>query len=248
MVAQIVKSSYKLQHTPRDCICQSLGAAQQAIIQSLTRGRYPLLQLERNAGELQLSVHDSGEGIECTAISHVWADGLGNPHSPELPLCQLCRINSLILKLPKSITTEGISDIFPQKGSFPLFWLDTICVPTEEGEMKRVALSRMFEIYEKAQSVLVLDRGLENAAASSNMIENATRVFLSGWSQRLWTLQEGCSNPSVWFQFRDKALSFIDVMQPLDSESYQQPTNYKLIENAGSHIVKVILNFSSCYT
>ncbi|ROV93518.1 hypothetical protein VSDG_06812 [Cytospora chrysosperma] len=55
--------------------------------------------------------------IPYVAISHVWADGLGNPTANALPGCQVDRLTSLVAKLQKS-TVDDTDDPYAEKVFF----------------------------------------------------------------------------------------------------------------------------------
>ncbi|EXL54328.1 hypothetical protein FOCG_07398 [Fusarium oxysporum f. sp. radicis-lycopersici 26381] len=93
-------------------------------------------------------------GQRFVAISHVWADGLGNADANALPRCQIERIQNLVDKQ------------FPnRKGPVP-FWMDTLCIPVAKGkssvygEAKKRAIKNMEGVYKSSTKVLVLDRTL----------------------------------------------------------------------------------------
>jgi hypothetical protein len=92
------------------------------------------------------------------AISHVWSDGRGNPTQNSLPLCQLIWLQ------------QAVNDLcYEQEKPVP-FWIDTLCVPLTT-KSRKIALSNMRSIYEKAHGVLVLD----NALIGVNLSEISTR-------------------------------------------------------------------------
>ncbi|KAL9029666.1 MAG: hypothetical protein Q9196_002120 [Gyalolechia fulgens] len=125
------------------------------------------------------------------ALSHVWADGLGNPNANALPRCQMQRLTNMVQSL------SGQSDI--------LFWLDTICVPPDtalanmnpsiskkQRQAQDQAIVKMRQTYVESSHVLVLDTWVMlNAVSAMSDVEKLMRIFCSGWNTRLWTYQEG---------------------------------------------------------
>jgi hypothetical protein len=137
------------------------------------------------------------------AISHIWADGLGNPSANAIHLCQL----RLIQERVDALAARHYNKLCLQQppGHMP-FWMDTLCVPAHEGEAKTMAIASMETIYKKAVAVLVLDRDLLTLGAISPL-ERAVRIAASPWNTRLWTMQEGAFARTLYFQFKDYAVS-----------------------------------------
>lgn len=62
--------------------------------------------------------------------------------------------------------------------------------------------------------MLVLDSTLMSYDAEPQDIsEKAIRIFTSPWFRRLWTLQGGTLAKSLYFQFRDKAISLYSLFK-----------------------------------
>jgi hypothetical protein len=106
--------------------------------------------------------------------------------------------------------------------------MDTLCVPIEEHHknLRKVAIRMMREIYGKADRVLVLDSFVQGIPRSSDIIQKFTRIHLSNWHHRLWTLQEGQLTGSLFFQFQDGAQTFQDMAYP---ERNLRPTDVQQI-------------------
>ena len=158
-------------------------------------------------------------GWNLVAMSHVWADGLGNPNENKLPTCQLDRIQNLVNGLYK-------------ESQWPVpFWIDTLMIPVfpdpvseeqkrEQKKIKNAALRDMEWVYKGASKVLVLDRGLFSTPTDHMEAEElGARIMISTWSRRLWTLQEGCNKDRVLFQFQDQALSWPKLHDQIQSHS-----------------------------
>ncbi|QIW95311.1 hypothetical protein AMS68_000829 [Peltaster fructicola] len=189
----------------------------EAIARMVKEGSIPLLEY-RN-GTLSVSRHTKSK--QYTAISHLWIDGLGNPEANSMPHCQLERLNASMKMIPwtnkcqaKSLvddkvwqSDEEITDITPEqikaKAERPLlFWIDTICIP-QDMELKMKAVNNMRAIYNRANRVLVFDAGLSNVPGQLCAEEVLTRISLSNWVRRFWTLQEAVLAKVLWFQFQD---------------------------------------------
>jgi Heterokaryon incompatibility protein (HET) len=141
------------------------------------------------------------------AISHVFADGLGNEHENALPACQLKRLQRMV---------DALYDNQSDCPDSPLpFWFDTFCIPQglSEKQVKKDAITDTATVYRNADRVLVLDADLllfdaYPAIQHNNYNEVFMRIKLSRWMRRLWTLQEALLASDLWFQFKDGPLRF----------------------------------------
>ncbi|RDL41096.1 uncharacterized protein BP5553_01075 [Venustampulla echinocandica] len=150
--------------------------------------------------------------IPYTALSHVWADGLGDPKDNRLHRCQMKRLARLLKSLPSHTPYDETSGLLPaQKTTSPsevsecYFWMDTLCVPVNNQKLRNKAIERMREVYEEAANVLVLDAELMRHSTAGGYKEIFTRISCSNWVRRLWTLQEAIFNRNLLFQFSDRA-------------------------------------------
>lgn len=190
---------YEVGHQLEGCSCDLLEVSSEELTKILKKGdRYPLLRLKGNLDNLTAELVECTEDTPYVAISHVWADGLGNPHANSLHRCKLIHLRELVSAL-------GTGDASNSE-AIPLIWLDTLCCPAENGEGKQAAIEKIRLVY-RAKHVLVLDSGLmAYDAQPQDVSEQATRIFTSSWMRRLWTLQEGALAQSLYFQFADKAV------------------------------------------
>jgi hypothetical protein len=102
--------------------------------------------------------------------------------------------------------------------------MDTLCVPVHDETVRNMTISKMRNIYEGADRVLVIDAWLQkHLCRSSPVVESAVRLYLSNWQHRLWTLQEGVLAQNLYFQFNDgpQTLSTLWKQNSGDQESYQ---------------------------
>ena len=164
------------------------------------------------------------------AISHVWADGLGNTQGQNsLPTCQLNWIQLMVNKLYPA-----------DKWPVP-FWIDSLCVPTKPS-LRKQAIKQMRLIYAAATKVLVLDKTLlatDTGDLSSEEI--GLRILTSPWSRRLWTLQEGAQRTRVTWQFADRSLDFAALHEEMNRKftsgfsersCTQNPVLYQILDQA----------------
>ncbi len=188
------RERYTTQHCIDDCKCADLSVNTGALEDTLMKGQIPLLRVIKgqSIADLRLEILSSQPDSQYVALSHVWADGLGNPHANALPRCQLLRLQSL---LQSSNMPWDSGDINQEL----LLWCDTLCCPVEPSEAKNRALLQMKRTYHDATMVLVLDASLQlHDSSLLTPEEMCTRISSSGWTRRLWTLQEGTLNfPSI---------------------------------------------------
>jgi hypothetical protein len=216
---QIDPKDYCTKHQCKQKACGMVTIDGYALQSTLMKSRLPLLEI-KDLGELSIvaiAVEEKEPGAACTAISHVWADGLGNPMENSLPRCQLERIRDLAAVLNVNPATEkreadnrstpfgknstgrldsllqtSVGTAVSQEPDPMFFWIDTLCCPVRLDHAKDLALKRMAETYSKAARVLVLDAELQVVRHQEiQPYEALLRVFSSAWVQRLWTLQEG---------------------------------------------------------
>ena len=199
---QIDPLLYCAKHATAACTCDYLRLDTNTIMDVLSHGRLPLVRLQESdpSGDeiARLQLHEDTGKDDFVAISHVWADGYGNPKDNSLPSCSLVEISQLVNALPVS---------HDKKYGATSFWIDTICVPVTPPEAKRMALERLREPYIHAAHILVLDSSLRcQKFADLDELELFAYLNICNWVGRLWTLQEGRLARRVWVQFKDTAI------------------------------------------
>ena len=207
-------TDYQTQHVNKECGCKELYVDMSRLNAVVSTGAIALLRIREveSLDELTAEIVASEPDSCYLALSHVWADGLGNAKANALPRCQLLRLSRLADRLRVNLDLEK-----PQVEL--LLWCDTLCCPVAPGEAKNQVLAQMRNIYERARCVLVLDASLtlyEIGAMSPE--ETCAQIIFSGWMRRLWTLQEGAlpaPNKRLWFQFRDQVLNFQSLRGPI---------------------------------
>ena len=218
-------TDYTTQHVAKDCKCEEFHVDVSRLDHVLSTGATALLRIREGEklNELTAEIVLSEPDSTYLALSHVWADGLGNAKANALPRCQLLRLSKL---------TEGLRmTLDPEKPPVELLlWCDTLCCPVTPGKAKNQVLARMKDIYEQATGVLVLDASLilhESKAVGPEEI--CAMILSSGWMRRLWTLQEGvlpAPRERLWFQFHDQALSFFPL-HGLIVDSYKKNWSHR---------------------
>lgn len=80
-------------HTTADCACPMICVPYESLIKIIRKGRVPLLSIESGSADAserhKLQVQPRSRTSKYVAVSHVWADGLGNPNANGLPSCQI---------------------------------------------------------------------------------------------------------------------------------------------------------------
>ncbi len=120
-------------HVSDSCGCKSLHVDEDLLADCLKKGCLPLIRLEEdsNSGQMSIDVVASTDSTSYVALSHVWADGLGNPTATALPRCQLSRLKKLIDNLDfENLDVSG----HPEVAREMLPWCDTLCCPVKSEE------------------------------------------------------------------------------------------------------------------
>ena len=193
-VTHLNKKTYQTAHINSDCTCEHMRATEADLCSILTKKTFPLIDFSDHLREgANITLQEFRPKTSFVAISHVWSDGMGNPHGNSLPHCQLSRISKSVIQLC------GSNDLH-----LTPFWIDTICCPFQSGDAKNLAILKMRETYASAEWVLVFDEWLmsQNIGGLSDA-EILLRIACSNWNERLWTLQEGILAKRIAFQFRD---------------------------------------------
>lgn len=185
--------------------CTFMGPPMQEVGRILHDGDIPLISLKKNTNQHVIEVSRSSKDNESVdfyvAISHVWSEGLGNPHANALPLCQLKRLQCLVNSVYSSVGQESVP-----------FWIDTISVPLIP-ELKTFAIASMDRVYAEARGVLVLDKSLQGSSSDDSDTERLVRLGHSVWRTRLWTYQEGRLAQDLWIQLQDRAVEMRNLFQ-----------------------------------
>ncbi|KAL6243318.1 hypothetical protein RBB50_009870 [Rhinocladiella similis] len=205
-ISEAEKATYQTAHTT-DCSgsCEWKHVAEEQLTEILEHeGGLPVVRVEETSdGQVQLNVvaKTLGKDSDYTAISHVWAERLGNTRDNAMPICQLRRIQSMVTTVSKDEENSS-------------FWIDTLCVPQDNFKpclrpLRIRAIRDMDRVYRGSASVLVLDSELLGTQSNASFEEQLVRLGCSSWVRRLWTLSEAVNGPKVLLQFSDKA---VDMM------------------------------------
>ena len=198
------------------CSCELISVLEETISRSVVEGFIPLVYLN-HMSEICIQTTPLESQIAdyaYIAISHIWADSLGNPMANTIHLYQA----KLLQERVDALATQQMRKLgLPPLTSKVPFWMDTLCVPATDGPSKVLAIASIEKLY-KTMAVLVLDRDLTSMKDLSD-IERAVRIAASPWWTRLWTVQEGAFAKELYFQFQDRAV----LPRALHSSSGQEP-------------------------
>lgn len=221
---QVKRGSYRTRHTEDACDCAFVHVQVDKVKDILGRGNIALIRHSGQAGKLgsgDIDVVEYQPGLHYVAISHVWSDGLGNEAANALPTCRILDVARAGREAFRGAASDGkqANSLGPNGESHApiLFWIDTLCIPCAETDknFRKLAISRLKEIYRCASRVLVLDAELRQHCVGS-LEEALLRLSCSGWMRRLWTLEEGImGEPRLYVAFKDEALCVADARETL---------------------------------
>ena len=192
---QLDQDSYKTRHT-EDCEgCEDMYVEEDELLGILGRKLIPIVvAIGDNKKPKIVKLEPWSNKMPYVAISHVWADGLGNLRRNGIPRCQMLRLSAYAQDLMSP-------------GESVYFWLDTLCCPPDS--MNRpveqgIALDLMRDTYAKAHTVLVIDKWLSTQTLCTDPTVDALfKVICSPWTRRLWTLQEGALAQKILIKCSD---------------------------------------------
>lgn len=221
----MTEEEYDTRHVIKSCCCHPVEAPMEQVNAIIRKGGIPLVAYSTRCNERtgQLKVTEWRPGINYVAISHVWADGRGNPNRNSLPECQLQGIQQLLQSLTRRenslpsqsesglLTATGIpSEDTPFLSPLPIsapafFWIDTLCIPVHKNDrhLRKQAILRIKDTYANAWSVLALDARLERLQICPSTEECLARIYCSTWMRRCWTLQEQAIAKQCFVKFSD---------------------------------------------
>lgn len=199
--------------------CQNVKAPREERVRILQGGGIPVLRCSEDGRQINLSFVSASPDLKYVAVSHLWADGLGNTFENSLPHCQLSALLKAVRAANSSYRSVG-------DNSATLLWLDIYCVPAQvprtaedlkedsrssverdqDIELKGKAIARMDATYAWADFVLALDSELARMVTADRHPGAAIRqkvkgpqpagaktivcMAISAWNMRCWTYQE----------------------------------------------------------
>ncbi|KAK5080612.1 hypothetical protein LTR05_008557, partial [Lithohypha guttulata] len=232
----IEENTYKMQHARN---CDDRGCAMQRIDATLLQSFVdkdvvPLISSTcDDRGRVSIVVVDGTMIQAFTAISHVWAGGMGNFKENALYQCQLEQLHADLSPETSWCRRRSRKPIY--------YWLNTLCIPSQEGLLKTKAIGTMAYVYTKAASVLVVDPELAMLESRSLPKELWSPALLcSPWMARSWTLQEGALAVSLTLRFADRVVPFIafDHFESLSKRTAVQALWSRDVDRIGTENIK----------
>ena len=212
----ISEATYNMQHAAScsdHADCPLMGISRHSLAHLIETQRIPVVRSHlTRQGFLTIEIVD-GTGVDSvTAISHVWAGGLGNFNDNSHYHCQL-------LELHKDLDA---STARRARESTVHYWLDTLCIPTNNSSLKGRAINAMAAVYAGCRSVLVIDPELMEVDRKKLEPQQVDLALLcSPWMARSWTLQEGALAVDLRLKFADSVYLFsqFDRSMPLSAST-----------------------------
>ena len=134
----------------------------------------------------------------------------------------IAKVSGVIL----SAVQAGTAAINKVGGNQLSLWIDTLCVPLDR-RYRKLAISRMGQVYARSARTVVLDSELQKLeAAKCSREELLLRIGLSSWMRRVWTFQEAAlSGPKLRLVFSDQVIQLPLKLSVWDDEPFP-PTQY----------------------
>lgn len=202
--------------------CKTSKIDEANLVEWISQDKTPLI-LWTEARGMECSAFDLKERrVTFIALTHSWEDGLidsgkdaRNKNDRCMHSCQVERLQLTCNRILKDPHLHGSKEIY--------LWIDVLCVPREASVRGR-AINQMKIIYSRAAKVLVWDRGLLQTRKICSPIEMNTRIRMSKWAQRLWTLQEAILAEDLHIQFSDDTVSVKELEKA--AEEAQKDINH----------------------
>lgn len=130
------------------------------------------------------------------------------------------------------------------------FWIDSLAIPNGDifRHARNIATRNIHEIYRRANYTIVLESGLYRRPWENLHIGTATRISVSQWMSRLWTLQEAFLSPNLYFAFdvtdeldRSAVISIDKIDQGVKAEDDRSNRCHRSVEVASLDYSKRLL-------
>ena len=168
------QTTYRTRHTDGCVMCEDIKVLEAELVYLIRNDEVPVVRSTMESdGKVKIVIKKMSTHVDYTAISHVWAGGLGNFKNNLLPYCQSQAIHQDVCDTMARAYDDSIADldensIYPKKQiAFFLksresgsprwrsrrsmrttchYWLDTLCVPVNHPEQRELAISSMGRI------------------------------------------------------------------------------------------------------
>jgi hypothetical protein len=176
----------------------------------IKEGHIPLLEYKKvpNEERWEVVAQPYQAYQDYATISHVWADGYGNPIANELWKCQLDFFRFLLnTTIPEKMPSLRCS----------LFWIDTLVIPVEKKHVDRrkEAIEQINKVFTNAKYTIVVDNALTAMSSGESYEGTAMKILASGWMRRLWTLQEAYLSRRLLFAFKEHDVRNLDDLEEM---------------------------------
>jgi hypothetical protein len=209
--------TYETKHAA-NCLgtnCAMIKVPYEDLVRIIRSGGVPLVSIHEHPDVgFVISVHRRKFRGDYITISHVWADGLGNPRENALPKCQIKLLQSLFDN-EKDVGWSGgwvkcIDSMLFGGRNLRMLWMDTLCIPPNDTSLRAQCIDAMASIYAGSSRTFVLDKELMAIPTNPklNELHILEQIICSVWMSRSWTLQEAILPEECLFQLDG------DVFQP----------------------------------
>lgn len=197
-------------HVSQQCECTLAEVDVRHICKIIEDDKVPILGVRLTEGaEIEFEIKPFEPGDKYCAMSHVWGDCFASMDVNAIHQCQILRILRLlknrVSNFPSEFVSENILKQAAETFTEGYIWMDSLCIPLDpiHEDLRNKAILRMKQTYQQATSVLVLDADMLSLSPDLDMRETVVQLVLSGWMQRLWTLQEAVFNDNVFIGNED---------------------------------------------
>lgn len=118
-------------------------------------------------------------------------------------------------------------------------------IPTNDDDRRNKAIASMQYVYANAQCILVLDSWLQQIQSDAPMLDIVTYMYQSNWVRRLWTHQEGYLAPTIYVQFKDKAVELQELSDRYQAYKEQMISVGKLVGFPTNANEKMLMEYTT---
>ena len=203
----IDETTYQTRHTENRCACRFVQIPDD-VWDIVGRGGIALVRfiVDEDAPSY-LKVEEAKHDSIYFAVSHVWSGGLGNQNANALPLCQLQKLVGIFTNVSRQLRLKDQS---------PLFWMDTLCIPTRKSAgydiaqiqasklVRRRAVDNILSIYTHATATIVIDPSLQQLADDASLNRIHAQILASSWRSRCWTFEEASLSSEIFIALKSR--------------------------------------------
>jgi hypothetical protein len=208
------RTTYHTRHTSDCVMCEDITIRELDLVALISREEVPLIRSTMDAdGVVTITLTKMSIDVYYTAISHVWAGGLGNFESNWLPQCQLQAIHKDVCDVSARTDSLSFRDRRKSRGwlssrTVCYYWMDTLCIPVNHDKERSQAINSMGRIYAGSSEILVLDPTLSQIGIEDEWRAADLLIAASPWMARSWPLQEAALAPRIYVKFADSIFKY----------------------------------------